>query len=426
MASESVRPPSALLLLPPPPSFDFGPVKDAFQTSVSDVLVKLSESLNGSNGIASLDIALAVPDLLAPANKPRARVFKQLQHYLTSIYTLIGAEAAARDIELDSPGGIDARVLFVDYSPSACTVSATRSHFGPTLDLQSLATSDRLWDHVFHPSSEAGKMLADTFASYRGNQLSKLRAVSSSSSWVVPSPLLCPEQEERQSGQVRDAVNRQTHHAGLTYLKDVSTPKNQLLSTPHYSVAVGGTFDHLHVGHKLLLTATALVLEPLEEADQGRERLLTVGVTGDALLVNKKYAEFLESWEERYQATAAFLSSIMDFSGGSAPQLERTWGSGPNEKSVKMRVRPNLTFNFVEIVDPFGPTITEEGIDALAVSEETHSGGQAVNNKRKEKGWDVLGVFEVDVLQAGATEANIDSKISSTDIRRRRMNLAKV
>jgi len=194
-------------------------------------------------------------------------------------------------------------------------------------------------------------------------------------------------------------------------------------------VAVGGTFDHLHVGHKLLLTATALVLAPLEQGDTGRERLLTVGVTGDALLVNKKYAEFLESWEERYQRTASFLVSIMDFPGGSAPQLERTWGTGPNEKSVRMRVRPNLTFNLVEIVDPFGPTITEEDIDALVVSKETRSGGEAVNNNRKDKGWDVLGVFEVDVLQAGGTEATesiIESKISSTDIRRRRMNLAKV
>ncbi|KAJ5681862.1 uncharacterized protein N7477_001802 [Penicillium maclennaniae] len=371
MSSEKSRPYTAVLLLPPPPSFDFNPVKDVFQTSVSDVLVKLSEALHGSHDIVSLDIALAVPGLLSPASKPRARIFKQLQHYLTSIYTL-----------LDSPGGIDARVVFVDHSPST-----TRSHFGPILDVQSLAISDRQWDHVFYPGNEAGKALADAFVSYRNHEASKLRAVSSSAEWTVPTLLLCPEQD---------------------------------------GLAVGGTFDHLHVGHKLLLTATALVLEPLEEADQRRDRILTAGITGDALLVNKKYAEYLESWEERYGSTASFLASIMVFCEESAPQLERTWGSGPNEKTVKMRVRPNLIFNFVEIVDPFGPTITVEDISALVVSEETHSGGEAVNDKRKEKGWDVLGAFEVDVLQAGATEANIDSKISSTDIRRRRMNLAKV
>ncbi|KAJ5128815.1 hypothetical protein N7526_006981 [Penicillium atrosanguineum] len=412
MSSKNVHPSSALLLLPPPPSFDFGPVKDVFQTSVSDVLVKLSEALHGSNGIASIDIALAQ----APGKNLQATTTLSHQHLHSG-----GAAAAALDIELDSPGGIDARVVFVDSSSSAI-----RSHFGPTLDLQSLAASDREWDHVFYPSNEAGKTLADAFVSYRNHQASKLRAVSVNTKWAVPNPLLSPAQEERLS-QVRDVPNRYFHHASLNIFKRMTQPlRTSCYQPPHYSVAVGGTFDHLHVGHKLLLTATALVLEPLEEADQRRERILTAGITGDALLVNKKYAEFLESWEERYQSTASFLSSIMDFSGGSTPQLERTWGSGPNEKTVKMRVRANLIFNFVEIVDPFGPTITMEDISALVVSEETHSGGEAVNNKRKEKGWNVLGAFEVDVLQAGATEANIDSKISSTDIRRRRMNLAKV
>lgn len=203
MAS-NVRPPSALLLLPPPPSFGFGPVQDAFQISVENVLVKLSESLNGSNEIALLDIVLAVPDLLAPANKPRARIFKQLQHYLTSIYTLVVVAAATMDIELDSPGGIDARVVFVDYTSSSGAGSSTRSRFGPTLDLQSLATSDRVWDHVFHLSNEAGKALADAFVGHRNNQSSKLQVVPSGCNWTVPDPLLCPEQEERQPVEVGD------------------------------------------------------------------------------------------------------------------------------------------------------------------------------------------------------------------------------
>lgn len=191
-----------------------------------------------------------------------------------------------------------------------------------------------------------------------------------------------------------------------------------MLSTPHYSVAVGGTFDHLHLGHKLLLTATAMALEPMEQPGENFDRVMYIGITGDALLVNKKYAEFLESWEERYQRTASFLSAIMHFSADNAPQIERV-----NEKSVVVRVLPRLALKFVEITDPFGPTITEEGITALVVSAETHAGGLAVNDKRQEKGWSKLAVFEVDVLQS---DGSLDSKISSTEIRRRRMNLAKV
>ena len=81
----------------------------------------------------------------------------------------------------------------------------------------------------------------------------------------------------------------------------------------------------------------------------------------------------------------------------------------------------------MEISDPYGPTVTEEDITALVVSKEKRSGGAMINNERAKKGWQGLEVFEVDVLQLGdAPEAeNFASKISSTDIRRRRMDLAK-
>lgn len=52
-----------------------------------------------------------------------------------------------------------------------------------------------------------------------------------------------------------------------------------------------------------------------------------------------------------------------------------------------------------------------------------------INDERARKGWKGLEVFAVDVLQSGevpaSEEENFALKISSTDIRRRRMDLAK-
>ncbi|KAJ6084154.1 hypothetical protein N7486_010954 [Penicillium sp. IBT 16267x] len=402
MASH-ISSPSALLLLPPPPSFSLGGVKEAFETSVSEVFVQLSKSLEGTNRIGTLDIALAIPGLLSPSNRPRTKIFAQVEHYVGSIYTLIGAVAAAQDIELDSPGGIDARLVFVDHplSDLAASQARTGSKIGPILDLQSLATSGRQWDHIFFPSNQAGRDLTDSFLSSitgpsKDHAASILQTVSSGD-WSAPQSLL--------------------------------VPKDQPSLEPHYSVAVGGTFDHLHLGHKRLLTALALALEPLDRTNQDRERLLTIGVTGDALLVNKKFAECLESWEERFQSTAAFLAAIMDFSGNGSPRVERTRTSDDKGQVVIMQIQPNLIYKFVEFFDVCGPTVTDENISALVVSKETSAGGAFVNEERAKKGWSRLSIFEVDVLVSGEAKAsanNFEDKISSTDIRRRRMNRAKV
>ncbi|KAJ5206884.1 Cytidylyltransferase [Penicillium cf. griseofulvum] len=347
MASDT-NPPSALLLLPPPPAFSFTKVKDAFEPSLVDVFTKLSNELVGSKRTAFLDIALAIPNLLSPSYQPRAKVFAQLQHYLTSVYTLVVAVCATQNIELDSPGGIDTRVVFIDASENTSAIQPSdSSRFGPILGIQSLANSRRRWDYVFYLSNTTGQTLANSFTNSVGSEArdgraASMQAVTSKPDWAIPDRLLIPD--------------------------------SQCPSTPHYSVVVGGTFDHLHVGHKLLLTAVALVLEPLDREHEGR---LTIGVTGDALLVNKKYAEFLESWEARWQSTAAFLTAIMDFSPEKkSPQIERAFAPGPNGKTVLVRIQPNLAFEFVEISDPFGPTITEENLGAIVVSKETHSGGQ--------------------------------------------------
>lgn len=58
-------------------------------------------------------------------------------------------------------------------------------------------------------------------------------------------------------------------------------------------VAVGGTFDRLHAGHRLLLAATAAL----------SSRYVFVGVTSDALLANKRAAHLLQTYEARRRLT---------------------------------------------------------------------------------------------------------------------------
>ncbi|KFY06348.1 hypothetical protein V492_08071, partial [Pseudogymnoascus sp. VKM F-4246] len=201
-------------------------------------------------------------------------------------------------------------------------------------------------------------------------------------------------------------------------------------SKTHSVVAVGGTFDHLHAGHKLLLTSTALMLQP-PTGPSSQPRRLIIGITGDELLKNKKYAEQLESWQRREEGVINFLVPLLSFTTpGSAEDTKRTSFDEPvvNGRGVSTHLRQaGITIECVEIQDPFGPTITDEAVSALVVSGETRDGGAAVNTKRQEKGWASLEVFEIDVLDAGedapaegSKTESFAAKISSTAIRRKR------
>ncbi|OJZ87360.1 hypothetical protein ASPFODRAFT_569715 [Aspergillus luchuensis CBS 106.47] len=399
MASDQL---SALLLLPPPPSASFDQFKAAYEPILLGVCTKLVRELNGANHAAILDIALSLPGLLSPSCRPRTRAFSSLQSFLESIYRLIGIVCVEQGIELDGPGGIDARVILLDYDSVQTAVPRDNPCDGPIIDLQTLARSGRLWDSVYYPDNQVGQGLATAFSSFYSESKDpnggSMSAIPNAPNWKAAESLLVMDDNH--------------------------------ISTMHYSVAVGGTFDHFHIGHKLLLTATALVLQPAEDVETGKVRKITVGVTGEGLLAKKKYAEFLESWDERCMSTGSFLSAIMDFRipENSAPRIERDSGSGSDDKYIQMQMRPDLVFKLVQITDPFGPTITDEEISALVVSKETRAGGGAVNEERAKKGWESLEVFEVDVLHTGEVPTDdaesFASKISSTDIRRRRMEMA--
>ncbi|KAF8473964.1 hypothetical protein BDZ91DRAFT_712893 [Kalaharituber pfeilii] len=200
----------------------------------------------------------------------------------------------------------------------------------------------------------------------------------------------------------------------------------------HSIVAVGGTFDHLHPGHKLLLTATAFLLDPPSSTFQSTPRLI-VGLTGPQLLLNKKHSEHLESWLHRAHTTLSFLTSILTLSPfttletlppaptnlASTPQTPMTPQAQVSTLSLPGEGRPStMVVEIVEINDPYGPTITNEEITALVVSEETSAGGAMVNGRRRENGWVELDVHVVGIVTEEGGEGA--EKLSSTEIRRRR------
>jgi phosphopantetheine adenylyltransferase len=189
-------------------------------------------------------------------------------------------------------------------------------------------------------------------------------------------------------------------------------------------VAVGGTFDHLHAGHKILLSMAAWIAEDR----------VGVGVTGtsstrhegldqqnncadDALLTKKDNRDVLESLPERIQGVRRFMEFF----------------------------KPSLTYYIVPINDVRGFTATEPNIQALVVSKETVSGGKAgtyftvvlmllrgvlislvfqVNQGREENGLPPLKIFVIDVISHSSRRLGVEdvealkqAKMSSTYIR---------
>lgn len=118
---------------------------------------------------------------------------------------------------------------------------------------------------------------------------------------------------------------------------------------PSYNyVAVGGTFDHFHSGHKVLLSTAALYT---------REKL-RVGVTDAALLTRKKFAESLQSMEWRMDYVSKFLK----------------------------KVRPDLELELTVISEMSGGTDKIGATEALVVSPETASALPKINEMRAANG----------------------------------------
>lgn len=136
-------------------------------------------------------------------------------------------------------------------------------------------------------------------------------------------------------------------------------------------VAVGGTFDPLHDGHKTLLKKAC-------ELSRGGE--LLIGITSDKMAKNK-------------------FHEVMDY-------------RSRHDEVMRFVLRQGITPIIVRLEDPYGPTISE-GFDCIVVSPETHPVALKINNIRRERGLDEIKIVLVDYVLA-----DDGLPISSTRIKR--------
>ena len=137
-------------------------------------------------------------------------------------------------------------------------------------------------------------------------------------------------------------------------------------------VALGGTFDHIHKGHRKLL----------ERAFETGEKVY-VGLTSDEF-VKDAGKKILHPFEERKLQLQAFL-----------------------DKNY-----PSRKYEITKLASRFGPGIFTGEIEALVVSTETLSSVESANVKRRELG---LGDLKVEVVSM--ILADDGDRISSTRIR---------
>lgn len=145
------------------------------------------------------------------------------------------------------------------------------------------------------------------------------------------------------------------------------------------SVVLGGTFDRMHIAHKIFLSEAVLRCTSK----------LTVGVTDTDMLRGKLLWELIEPCYKRILNIKDYLEDIDS----------------------------TLMYDVVAINDMYGPTKNDPTFEMIVVSEETKRGGEKVNEMRERNGLNKLDVHVVKVVGDEDCKEHEEHKISSSNNR---------
>lgn len=153
--------------------------------------------------------------------------------------------------------------------------------------------------------------------------------------------------------------------------------KNNISQKPYHHVGLGGTFDHLHQGHKFLLQ-TAFKLG----------KIVHIAIATDALLATKKHRNLIQDYTKRYQTLLHFIQKDLSI--------------------------PKDNFELIPLNDPFGPAIESEELEVHISSMETYQVAMKINQVRLERGISPLILVIVPLISDSSGR-----RFSSTHIRER-------